>query len=786
MATQLVIVESPAKAKTINKYLGPDYKVLASYGHIRDLTPTKGAVDPENHFAMRYELIEKNKKHVDAIVKALASANTLILATDPDREGEAISWHLQEYLKSVGALTNKKVQRVTFFEITKKAVQQAMSEPRELSMDLVDAQQARRALDYLVGFNLSPLLWKKVRRGLSAGRVQSPALKLIVEREIEIEAFKQQEYWSIEADLDKDTTTFLSMLTKWKGEKLETLSIGDGDTATQIEEFLTKNLGGTLTVSSVEKKQRKRQPTAPFTTSTLQQEAARKLGFSAKKTMMVAQQLYEGIDTGDGTEGLITYMRTDSMNLSIDSVSEIRAYIESNYGKDFLPDSPKIYKTKAKNAQEAHEAIRPTSVSKSPEALKTKLDNDQYKLYNLIFKRTIACQMIHASLETVIIDFACEDRANFHSTGSTITHPGFMRVYSESFDDGDNKNNKDDDMRDLNDEDKILPKLQVGDTVKINQIRKEQHFTQPPPRYSEASLVKTLEEFGIGRPSTYASIISTLTSREYVLVDAKRFKPTDIGRVVNKFLTEYFNRYVDYGFTSNLEDELDEISRGEKPWVPTLDAFWTPFVTQIQTIDKEVKRSDVTSEKLDENCPKCGKELSLRLGKSGRFIGCSGYPDCDYTRNTEHGTDQEVEHTPPEVLADRACPKCEKPLNIRQGRYGKFIGCSGYPKCKYIEPLVKPKTTEVRCPECQEGDLIERKSRYGKIFYSCNRYPDCKYAIWNKPIAERCPSCGLSILTIKTTKRHGTQKVCPHKNCGYLIGAPELAPDAGPDAETEN
>ena len=446
MATQLVIVESPAKAKTINKYLGPDYKVLASYGHIRDLTPTKGAVDPENHFAMRYELIEKNKKHVDAIVKALASANTLILATDPDREGEAISWHLQEYLKSVGALTNKKVQRVTFFEITKKAVQQAMSEPRELSMDLVDAQQARRALDYLAGFNLSPLLWKKVRRGLSAGRVQSPALKLIVEREIEIEAFKQQEYWSIEADLDKDTTTFLSMLTKWKGEKLETLSIGDGDTATQIEEFLTKNLGGTLTVSSVEKKQRKRQPTAPFTTSTLQQEAARKLGFSAKKTMMVAQQLYEGIDTGEGTEGLITYMRTDSMNLSIDSVSEIRAYIESNYGKDFLPDSPKIYKTKAKNAQEAHEAIRPTSVSKSPEALKTKLDNDQYKLYNLIFKRTIACQMIHASLETVIIDFACEDRANFHSTGSTITHPGFMRVYSESFDDGDNKNNKDDEF----------------------------------------------------------------------------------------------------------------------------------------------------------------------------------------------------------------------------------------------------------------------------------------------------------------------------------------------------
>jgi DNA topoisomerase-1 len=776
MATQLVIVESPAKAKTINKYLGSDYKVLASYGHVRDLVPSKGAVDPENHFAMRYELIEKNKKHVDAILKALSSASTLILATDPDREGEAISWHIQEHLKSLGALENKKIQRVTFFEITKKAVQQAMSEPRDLAMDLVDAQQARRALDYLVGFNLSPLLWKKVRRGLSAGRVQSPALRLIVEREIEIDAFKQQEYWSIEADLEKNSALFLSKLTQWQGAKLETLTIGDAGQASQIQEFLAKNSNGTLTVSSVEKKQRKRQPAAPFTTSTLQQESARKLGFSAKKTMMIAQQLYEGVDTGDGAEGLITYMRTDSMNLSVDAVSEIREHIQANYGKDYLPDSPRLYKTKAKNAQEAHEAIRPTAISRYPDALKSKLDNDQYKLYNLIFKRTIACQMIHASLETIVVDFACEDRANFHSTGSTIVHPGFMKVYSESVDDKDTRGGKD--PKEEDDDYSILPPLQVGDIVKINEIRKEQHFTQPPPRYTEASLVKTLEEFGIGRPSTYASIISTLTSREYVILETKRFKPTDIGRVVNKFLTEYFNRYVDYGFTANLEDELDEISRGEKPWVPVLEDFWKPFSTQIQTIDKEVKRSDVTSEKLDENCPKCGKELSLRLGKAGRFIGCSGYPDCDYTRNTEPGTESDIEQAPLEIVADRVCPKCSKPLNIRQGRYGKFIGCSGYPKCKHIEPLVKPKTTEVRCAECQEGEMIERKSRYGKIFYSCNRYPDCKFAVWNRPIAERCPSCGLSILTVKTTKRHGTQKVCPHKNCGYTIGAPELAPDA--------
>jgi DNA topoisomerase-1 len=767
MATKLVIVESPAKAKTINKYLGPDYKVMASYGHIRDLVASKGAVDPEHNFAMKYTLIDKNKKHVDAIIKALGSASTLILATDPDREGEAISWHLQEYLKEIGALTQKKVCRVTFFEITKKAVQQAMEEPRDLSMDLVDAQQARRALDYLVGFNLSPLLWKKVRRGLSAGRVQSPALRLIVERELEIEAFKQQEYWSIKAGLEKQSIGFVAKLNEWKGKKLETLSISSGNEASQIESFLNDHLKGSLTVSNTQKKQRKRQPSAPFTTSTLQQEAARKLGFSAKKTMMIAQQLYEGVDIGEGTEGLITYMRTDSMNLSPDFVNELRAHIQSHYGKDYLPDSARFYKTKAKNAQEAHEAIRPTAI-RLPDAIRTKLEPDQYKLYQLIFKRTVACQMIHANMEVVTVDFACEDQANFHATGSTVLHPGFMKVYSESVDD----RTVDDD-----DEERVLPPLSIGDQVKVNEIIKTQHFTEPPPRYTEASLVKTLEEFGIGRPSTYAAIISTLTAREYAILESKRFKPTDIGRIVNKFLTDYFNQYVDYGFTANLEDELDEVSRGEKPWVPVLESFWKPFIERVTVTDKDVKRSDVTSETLEENCPKCGKTLTLRLGKSGRFIGCSGYPECDYTRNTEHtGEEEETLKIPAEVVEGRVCPKCEKPLNIRQGRYGKFIGCSGYPKCKFIEPLIKPKTTNVRCPECQEGDLIERKSRYGKVFYSCNRYPTCKFAVWNQPIAEKCPSCGLSILTLKTTKRYGTQKVCPHKTCGYTIGAPELAP----------
>jgi len=764
MATQLLIVESPAKAKTINKYLGSDYKVLASYGHVRDLIPSNGAVDTEHGFAMRYELIEKNKKHVDAIVKALQGMKTLILATDPDREGEAISWHLYEYLKEHGHLKDKTVQRVTFFEITKKAVAKAILEPREISMDLVDAQQARRALDYLVGFNLSPLLWKKIRRGLSAGRVQSPALRLIVERELEIEAFKQEEYWTIEADLQKEEFSFSAKLTEWKGKKLELLSIQTQEQALEIREFLRRSTGQKLTVSQLEKKQRKRQAAAPFTTSTLQQESARKLGFSAKKTMMLAQQLYEGVDVGEGAEGLITYMRTDSVNLSFDAIQELRQYILEHYGKDYLPDEPKIYKTKSKNAQEAHEAIRPTSVLRSPESLKNKLESDQFKLYNLIFKRSLACQMIHASLETTVVDFACEDRANFHTTGSVITHPGFLRVYDESQDDAPEE------------EDKLLPPLKVGDSVSIQALHSNQHFTQAPPRYTEASLVKTLEEYGIGRPSTYASIISTLTTREYATLEAKRFKPTDVGRIVNKFLTEYFKQYVDYGFTAGLEDELDEISRGEKKWIPILETFWKPFIEKVQTINAEVKRSDVTSEKLEETCPKCQKALTLRLGKSGRFIGCSGYPDCDYTRavNTDGSS---TELMTPEILPERFCPKCQSPLQLREGRFGKFVGCSAYPKCKHIEPLLKPQSTEVRCPECQEGDLIQRRSRYGKFFYSCNRYPDCKYAVWNPPLAERCPACGWSILTLKTTKRYGAQKVCPQKNCGHTEKAPELAKD---------
>ncbi len=766
MSKYLVIVESPAKAKTIKKYLGKDFEVLASYGHVRDLLPKEGAVDPGHRFAMKYQLIDKNEKHVDAIAKALKKADSLYLATDPDREGEAISWHLLEILKERGLLKEKQVARVVFHEITKKAIQEATEHPRELAMDLVNAQQARRALDYLVGFNLSPLLWKKIRRGLSAGRVQSPALRLIVERELEIEAFTTREYWSIEADALAARQGFSAKLTQLDGEKLTQFSITDSKQAKAAEKMLTKAAGGKLVVSKVEKKQRKRNPAAPFTTSTLQQEASRKLGFTAQRTMRTAQQLYEGIDIGGETVGLISYMRTDSVNLAQEALDEIRGYIAERFGQDNVPKEPRTYKTKSKNAQEAHEAVRPTSVLREPDALKDHLGKEQYRLYELIWKRTIACQMVHATIDTVAVDMSAGEGHIFRANGSTVVNPGFMAVYEESVDDAKDKEG---------DDNRLLPPLKEGESVELKAIRTEQHFTEPPPRYSEASLVKALEEYGIGRPSTYASIISTLQQREYVEMDKKRFIPTDVGRVVNKFLTEHFTKYVDYDFTARLEDELDEVSRGEKDWVPVMEQFWGPFKDLVDTKEKDVSRKDVTQEAMDEACPKCGKPLSIRLGRRGRFIGCSGYPECDYTRNLNETAEQK-EEAPPEVVEGRTCPKCDSPLIIRQGRYGKFIGCSAYPKCKFIEPLEKPADTGVVCPECKKGTLVQRKSRYGKLFYSCNTYPDCKYAVWNPPVNEPCPQCGWPILTLKTTKRRGTEKVCPQKECGY---AEQVAPPGG-------
>lgn len=750
----LVIVESPAKCKTIKKYLGKDYEVLASYGHVRDLIPKEGAVDPYNDFQMKYQVIEKNERHVQAIVKALKKADALLLATDPDREGEAISWHLYELLKNRKLLKNKAVHRVVFNQITKEAVQNAVADPRDLSMDLVNAQQTRRALDYLVGFNLSPLLWKKIRRGLSAGRVQSPALRMIVEREEEIEAFKAREYWTIEADLLKEKQGFSAKLTRYQEEKLEQFSITDAESAAEAEKRLLAAADGKLRVEKVQKKQRRRNPAAPFTTSTLQQEAARKLGFTAQRTMRTAQQLYEGVDTGDGAMGLITYMRTDSVNLAEEAVAELREFIAKRYGNDQLPEQPRQFKTKSKNAQEAHEAVRTTSILRTPEELERHLTKDQFRLYQLIWKRTIACQMIHATINTVTADLSCGEGNTFRANGSTIANPGFMAVYMESVDDA-KKGDGDE---------KMLPPLKEGEEIPLKAIRPEQHFTEPPPRYSEASLVKALEEHGIGRPSTYASIISTLQSREYVKLEKKRFHPTDVGRVVKQFLTKYFTQYVDYDFTARLEDELDAISRGEEEWIPLLRQFWGPFKDRIDHTQENVKRSDVTHEALEEACPQCGKPLSIRLGRHGRFIGCTNYPECDYTRDL-NGNKKEQEE--PEIVADRKCPDCGSDLVIKRGKYGKFIGCTSYPDCRHIEPLEKPVDTGVSCPKCNKGSLMRRKSRRGKIFYSCSTYPDCDYAIWNEPVAEPCPQCGWPVLSIKTTKRKGTEKVCPQKDCSF-------------------
>ncbi len=614
MSKNLVIVESPAKAKTIEKYLGKDFKVLASYGHVRDLIPKADAIDTEHGFAMKYQIIERNEKHVNKIIQFLKKADTLYLATDQDREGEAISWHLYELLKEKELLEGKNVHRVAFNEVTKRAIKEAIDNPGDLSIDLINAQQTRRALDYLVGFNLSPLLWKKVQRGLSAGRVQSPALRLIVERELAIEAFDPKEYWTIEADVSKNTakgkSPFLSKLYIYNNEKMKQFSITDTETASAARDTLLKAANGKLSVDKVEKKERKRNPSAPFTTSTMQQEAARKLRFSAQRTMRTAQNLYEGIDIGGETVGLITYMRTDSLHLADEAIDEIRGLIAERYGKNNLPDEFRMFKNKSKNAQEAHEAIRPTSVRHTPEEIKDKLKPDQFALYDLIWKRTMACQMIHATLDTVSVQLGCGEGNSFRASGSTIKFPGFMSLYMEGNDDGKADDNSE----------KLLPELCEGEKIDLLEIRNEQHFTEPPPRFTEASLVKTLEEYGIGRPSTYASIISTLVNRNYVELESRRFTPTDIGRIVNGFLTEYFSKYVDYEFTANLEDELDCIARGEHDWLPLLKEFWSPFKEAVDHIEENVSRADVAQSRHIGTDEETGKPVSVRMGPYGPFV----------------------------------------------------------------------------------------------------------------------------------------------------------------------
>ena len=713
MARNLLVVESPAKARTIKKYLGPDYEVLPSYGHVRDLIPKDGAVEPDNGFLMHYEPISRNAKHVGALSRAMKKAHALYLATDPDREGEAISWHVIELLRDARVLDAKPVRRVVFHEITKRAIDDAIANPREISTSLVNAQQARRALDYLVGFNLSPLLWKKIRKGLSAGRVQSPALRMIVEREEEIERFEKREYWTIEADLESGGVRFTAKLVRLAGEKVEQFSITDEASARKAQNRLKDLISsarapseveqgprdghggpaGTLYVHGVEKKQRRRNPAAPFITSTLQQEAGRKLGFTASRTMRVAQQLYEGVDTGNGAVGLITYMRTDSTTLAADAVAEIRAYIARAFGSGDVPREPRVFRTSARNAQEAHEAIRPTSVERTPGSLAKSLARDQARLYELIWKRTVACQMRHATIDTVAVELACSAKSPdsdnpvrapdskpdspvpddlFRATGSTVAVPGFLALYEEGRDDKRDDRNAEKERR--------LPPLATGDPVALKALRPEQHFTEPPPRYSEASLIRALEDHGIGRPSTYAAIISTLQQREYAELQKRRFHPTDVGRLVNAFVTEHFAAYVDYEFTARLEDDLDAVSRGEREWVPLLEQFWEPFHRTVAEKETSVTRTEASKARVLGVDPASGRAVSARVGRYGPYAQIGSAGDEDKPRFASLRSGQRVTSiTLEEALALFDLPRQlgktpdGEPVLVNIGRFGPYV-----------------------------------------------------------------------------------------------------------------
>jgi DNA topoisomerase-1 len=750
MSNKLVIVESPAKAKTIEKFLGPGYRVLASFGHVRALPSKQGSVDIANGFEPKYAVLPESKKHLDAIKKELKTADTLLLATDPDREGEAISWHLLAALGLDGKKKTIPIKRVVFHEITKGAIVEAVQNPRDISLELVDAQQARSVLDYLVGFNLSPFLWKKIRYGLSAGRVQSVALRLVCEREKEILAFIEQEYWTIGARLSgKGAQPFKANLIEADGKKLAKFAVPDKAAADKLVAALQP---APYRVEKVTRSERKRQPSPPFTTSTLQQEASRKLGFSARKTMSTAQKLYEGIDIGEGTVGLITYMRTDSVALSSQALDEAKQVITSLYGKEFALAKPRFYKNKSKNAQEAHEAVRPTYISKTPVEVKKYLSPDLFKLYDLIWKRTVACQMAEALLDQTSVDISAGKGYTFRAAGTVIRFAGFMRLYTEGIDD------------ETEEREGTLPHLEEGAQLALEELLPEQHFTQPPPRYTEATLVKTLEEYGIGRPSTYASTMNTLVERKYCRLDKKRFFPEDIGMIVSDLLTTHFTRYVDYNFTAGLEEELDQVSRGEKLWKPLVAEFWTPFSALLKQKEGEVSKAELTTEALEEKCPECGQLLVVKLGKRGKFIACSGYREgCKYTRPLEQDGAPAAEP----LLSEEKCEKCSQPMLIKDGRYGKYLACSGYPACKNIQPLNKPKGTGVTCPECKQGELVEKKSRYGKMFYSCNSYPQCKFALWDLPIEQPCPKCGFPLLVKKVYKRTGEFVKCPKEGCDY-------------------
>ncbi|HXG41746.1 MAG TPA: type I DNA topoisomerase [Dehalococcoidia bacterium] len=708
----VVVVESPAKARTIANILGRQYKVLASLGHVRDLPKRELGVDIEAGFQPRYVVIRDKEKAIRQIREAAQQAGTVYLATDPDREGEAIAWHL---LHAAGLL-GRPYRRVVFHEITPQAVREAFRNPRDIDMRLVEAQQARRVLDRLLGYKLSPFLWRKVKRGLSAGRVQSVALRLLVEREREIESFVPREYWTIEALLAKDGASFTARLVGYLGRR-QKLEIPNEAEAQRLVALLRSSH---YRVEAVERKEQARRPPPPFITSTLQQEAARRLGFSAQKTMVIAQQLYEGVRLGaQGEVGLITYMRTDSTHLAETALEEVRDYIRQQIGAEFLPRAPRQYKTKVKNAQEAHEAIRPTSVRRDPESLRPYLTDDQLKLYTLIWQRTLACQIADARYEARSVEIAARPSSGepllLRASSSVLLFPGYRQLYIEGSDDEEDQDGAG-----------AIPELSPGDVLALLDLTPRQHFTEPPRRYSEASLIKALEEKGIGRPSTYAVIIATLLERGYVEREGRQLRPTDLGRLVNDLLVQHFPEFVDVDFTAEMEDRLDEIARGERPWQPVVREFYAPLEQALARAEKAPKATEAT----DQTCEVCGHPMVIRWGRRGRFLSCSGFPECRNARPLEG-------EEPPQP-AEEACPECGAAMVVKRSRYGPFLACSRYPACRGRRPYLV--STGAACPKCG-GDLVERRSRRGRPFYGCSRYPQCDFVVWRRPLATPCPQC---------------------------------------------
>ena len=752
MPKSLVVVESPAKAKTINKFLGRNYTVKASMGHVRDLPAKKLAVDIHNGFEPEYTTIRGKGKVLKELQTAAKAVDAIYLAADPDREGEAICWHLAEELKR----SKKPIYRITYNEVTKGAILAAIENPGEINQALMDAQQARRILDRLVGYQISPILWRNVKPGLSAGRVQSVAVRLVCEREAEIEIFVPQEYWTITANLKgKDPLSFDAKLLQIGSEKGVISTYGFPIDEARAKEIVEDAETKLFVIKDIKKQERKRRPVPPFITSTLQQEAARKLRFTAKRTMAIAQQLYEGLEIGTaGSVGLITYMRTDSTRIADEALTEARAYIKKNYGPDYLPRSAVRYKSK-QGAQDAHEAVRPTSAERTPESLKGYLSPEQHRLYDLIWKRFVASQMKPAVLDVTTIDISAE-KYLFRTTGSVIKFKGFMVVYMEGKDDSNTETNRE------SDEEAILPALEIGEQLDLRRLTPKQHFTQPPPRYSEATLVKVLEEKGIGRPSTYAAIISTIQDREYVVKEERRFKPTDIGKLVNQLLIKGFPDILDVQFTAKMEDQLDEIAGGKAGWVGVLSAFYKPFSHALEAApDAMYEARKAMEEESDEVCEKCGGIMIIKWGRYGRFLGCSSYPECSNIKRLTTDDAPPVEDEP----TDEICDKCSSPMVIKTSRTGgKFLACTGYPKCKNAKSI----NIGVDCPEKECGGYLgERRSKRGKAFYGCSNYPDCNFVLWYKPVPKACPECETPFLFEKTTKAKGQHLACHDKECGY-------------------